>query len=88
MGGSYRSTPAGEKTAEVAISPVFDAQGVCTQLIGMAHDITERKRAEAALRLAHDELEQKVAERTRELSEANARLQELDRLKCLCSSLP
>ncbi len=75
--------PAGEKTAEVAISPVFDAQGVCTQLIGMAHDITERKRAEAALRLAHDELEQKVAERTRELSEANARLQELDRLKSM-----
>ena len=42
--------PAGEKTAEVSISPVFDAQGVCTQLIGMAHDISERKRGEEALR--------------------------------------
>ncbi len=32
---------------------------------------------------AHDELENKVAERTRELSEANLRLQELDRLKSM-----
>ena len=40
----------GEKTAEVSISPVFDENGICTQLIGTAHDITERKRAENALR--------------------------------------
>lgn len=34
-------------------------------------DITERRRAEAALRRAHDELEQRVRTRTRELSRAN-----------------
>jgi PAS domain S-box-containing protein len=38
------------------------------------HDITARKRSEQALRKAHNELEQRVGERTRELSQANARL--------------
>src|SRR5262249_3422221 len=38
------------------------------------HDITARKRSEAALHLAHDELERRVAGRTRELSDANTRL--------------
>ncbi len=44
-------------------------------------DITERKQAELRLFEAHRDLEKKVAERTRELSDANVRLQELDRLK-------
>ncbi len=39
-------------------------------------DIRERKRAAEVLRKAYDELEEKVAERTRELAEANARLQQ------------
>jgi PAS domain S-box-containing protein len=42
--------PTGQLTGEVSISPVFDDKGVCTHLVGSVHDITERKRAEAALR--------------------------------------
>ena len=44
-------------------------------------DITDRKLAEQKLLEAHRNLEKKVAERTRELSEANLHLQELDKLK-------
>jgi PAS domain S-box-containing protein len=38
------------------------------------HDITARKRSDAALKKAHHELERRVRERTRELSRVNARL--------------
>jgi len=43
--------------------------------------VIHRKRVEQALQKAHDELEARVVERTRELAQANIRLQEMDRLK-------
>jgi PAS domain S-box-containing protein len=52
-----------------------------TDVEGFIVDITERKRAEEALREAHNALERRVEERTAELSAANERLTELDRLK-------
>ncbi len=44
--------PAGRLTGEVSIAPVFDEGGRCAHLVGSVHDITERKRAEEALKLA------------------------------------
>lgn len=49
--------PAGQRYGEVAVMPLYDANGVATHLIGIVHDITqtvvteitERKRAEETL---------------------------------------
>jgi len=42
--------PTGRLSGEVSVVPVFDNKGNCTHLVGSVHDVTERKRAEAALR--------------------------------------
>jgi PAS domain S-box-containing protein len=38
--------PAGKKYGEVSIAPLFDADGVCTNLVGTVHDVTQRRLAE------------------------------------------
>lgn len=59
---------------EIGLNPIETDQG--TVVLMAIIDITERKRAEEAVRRAHDELEQRVQERTRDL---NATTQELAR---------
>ena len=58
-----------------------DESGQPQKVVGVIQDITERKRADEALRELNATLEQHVADRTAELQAANARLTELDRLK-------
>jgi PAS domain S-box-containing protein len=58
----------------LTISPVRDAAGRVVGVSKIARDITEKKRAEAALHDLNESLEQRVAERMREVAEANGRL--------------
>ncbi len=62
-------------------TPLYDAGGALIGFLAMAQDITERKESERRLQHAFDELEQRVAERTRELSAANAELSRVMRVK-------
>lgn len=60
--------------AEISASFLRDDTGKPIGIMGVSHDITERKRMEVALEQARDELEQRVEERTAELSRANEQL--------------
>lgn len=51
-----------------------NADGTLAGLVGVTVDVTERKRAEEALRKAHDELEMRVGRRTVALARANEEL--------------
>jgi PAS domain S-box-containing protein len=61
--------------------PVRDSRGEIYRVAGIAEDITERKEADEALRRARESLEEKINERTREITQANIKLRDLDRLK-------
>jgi signal transduction histidine kinase len=58
-----------------------NADGRISGILGIGHNITERKQLEQTLAIERESLEQRVNDRTRELATANDRLQDLDRLK-------
>jgi PAS domain S-box-containing protein len=51
----------------LSVSPICNQQGAVIAASTIAHDISDRKRAEEELRRVHDDLEERVEERTREL---------------------
>ena len=58
----------------IHLLPLRDEAGEISSVMGVCHNITDRKRAEEALRAAHDELEARVEKRTAELTRANEEL--------------
>ena len=58
----------------IYLIPLRDDAGQITSVMGVCHNITERKRTEEALQKAHHELEQRVKERTAELAKATENL--------------
>jgi PAS domain S-box-containing protein len=58
--------------------PLRDAQGRIYAVAGISADITKRKRAEEALKIANENLEAKVTERTKELNIAYESLRNLE----------
>jgi PAS domain S-box-containing protein len=54
--------------------PLRDTSGKITGILGIIHDITERKQAADALAKVQEELESRVIERTAALAQANAAL--------------
>lgn len=61
---------------ESSVSRLHDSDGSPSGYLAVIRDISDRKRAEEAIQRAHEELEIRVKERTRELADANARLQD------------
>jgi len=60
--------------------PLRDARGEITHLVGVIHDVTALRRADAALREANEQLEGRVRERTEALEAAQVELMQRERL--------
>ncbi len=62
---------------DICAAPLKDASGNITAVIEMVRDISDRKKAEEALRRSHEELERLVKERTAELTILSIQLRNL-----------
>jgi PAS domain S-box-containing protein len=73
----------GERYHNIRFVAERGADGGVTGVLAIGRDITEQKRASENLHQLNESLENRVRSRTAELEEANARLQELDRMKSM-----
>jgi len=71
----YRKKDGSYVTILNSACPMFGPEGTIVGALGIARNISERKRREEELREHHDNLEKLVAERTHELRLLNRRLQ-------------
>lgn len=60
--------------------PLVEADGTCSRVLGVATDITDRKRAEEILRSSNERLEEAIRNRTRELEESYVKLRHSERM--------
>ena len=60
---------------DTIVVPIFDHQGETVAVIGVYHDISDRKQAELELQKYRDHLEHLVEQRTGQLAKTNAKLQ-------------
>ena len=60
---------------DLSVFPIFEDTKKVSCYVGMGRDITQRKKAEDALKKAHDELEMRVQQRTAQLAKLNETLQ-------------
>ena len=64
-----------ERTFDVSLEPLCNAQGTVVGLAGAGMEITERKEVEKILKRYNEELEKRVTERTTELRSSNHELE-------------
>ncbi|MDR5860790.1 PAS domain-containing protein [Halomonas eurihalina] len=73
--------PEGIRYMLVTYTPHFGDSGAILGFFALYQDITERRRAEIALKETNETLEERVRERTQALSEANAALRQENRVR-------
>ncbi|MBB3191344.1 hybrid sensor histidine kinase/response regulator [Halomonas cerina] len=71
----------GRRYMLVTYTPHFGDSGAILGFFALYQDITERRRAEIALKETNETLEERVRERTQALSEANAALRQENRVR-------
>lgn len=74
---------AGPRYVAFVVVPEIDAEGELTGYVTVGRDMTRRRQTELEMAEQRQALETLIAERTHELTEANERLRELDRLKSM-----